>query len=68
MPSGPHHNREASIIASVPCPTCGAKVGERCKGLMGAGGKRGNPPLRSDADRRRAWQEWKKSRAPGEAG
>lgn len=68
MPSGPHNNREASIIASVACPTCGARVGERCKGLIGTDGKRGTPPMRSDADRRRAWQQWKRSLSPGEAG
>lgn len=65
---GPHNNRTASIISSVPCPTCGAKVGERCRGLIDHTGKRGNPPMRPDADRRRAWQEWKRTQTPGEAG
>jgi hypothetical protein len=56
-----HNHREQQIIDSVPCPKCGALVGERCKGLLDHTGQRGLPPMRSDQERRYAWQGWKRT-------
>jgi hypothetical protein len=40
---------------------CGALAGERCKGLLDHTGRRGLPPMRSDQERRYAWQGWKRT-------
>lgn len=56
--------REQRIIDHVACPDCGAQIGERCKGKIDHTGKRGLPPMRSDARRRQAWQGWKREREP----
>lgn len=55
-------HREQHIIDSVPCPTCGAKIRERCRGLLRPDKTRGNPPMRSDPARRALWQESKPKR------
>ncbi len=61
------NNREQSIIDAVPCPQCGARIGQRCRGLVGHDGRRGLPPMRSDPDRRAAWQDWKRLNPPFQA-
>ena len=56
--------REQRIIAAVPCPECGAAVGELCRQrreLLQR--ERGRPILHTA--RRIDWQEWKKGK--GEA-
>lgn len=56
------HTREQRIIRSVPCPVCGAKVGEMCKQIQRTLDRnlknQGRPLLHTE--RRLDWQEWKR--------
>lgn len=54
--------RESKIIALVACPHCGAPVGQLCRLLTEADRATARGRLFVHGDRRRAWQEWKRSR------
>jgi hypothetical protein len=57
----------ARIIAAVPCPLCGAAIGERCRNPIAHQQHRGPEdhraqPLREHLERRRAHQEYRRER------
>jgi len=58
--------REQRIRDAVPCPTCGAALGQACrKGIHAHDPRRGIEDLRphmlrAHDERRAAWQQWKK--------
>jgi hypothetical protein len=50
-----HVNRDRKVIGAVPCPVCGARIGEPCRTVT----RDGRPDAlasRTHSDRRAAWQ------------
>ena len=62
FPSKPMSRRESKVIKTVACPHCGAPVGQPCRLLTDADRATARGRLFAHGDRRRAWQEWKRSR------
>jgi len=57
--------RDARVIAAVPCPRCGAAVGQPCRNPVPHQAARGPvdkraQPMRTHSERRLEWQEWKR--------
>lgn len=61
-------HREQHIREAVPCPVCGAPIGQACrKGVRAHDPRRGQEDLREHMlrahdERKFAWQEWKRLR------
>lgn len=55
------NTREKRIIEAVPCPRCGAKIGELCRiDPRSRQASPGRPILHQE--RRNAWMDWKRAR------
>lgn len=61
MSNNNRHRREENIVASTPCPTCAAPIGQRCReGVLAHDARRGVEDLRQflgrvHTERRVAW-------------
>lgn len=60
MGGSPHRERRA--IAAVTCPTCGAEPGQGCRLRTEAERATATGRLLIHAERRSAWQAWKRAR------
>ena len=58
--------RDLRVIAAVPCPKCGAAIGQPCRNPVPHDAQRGPvdhraQPQRTHPERRLDWQEWKRT-------
>ena len=63
----PTDTRDRRVVAAVPCPRCGAGVGEPCRNPIPHQQVRGPAdhrpqPARTHAERRQDWLAWKRTR------